>query len=178
MLAHKTPTPTLPLAGGGSERPYFLYLPLKGGGRLLSRSDSRRVGVNRMSRFNRTPAKTQFARRLRRDETNVERKLWNRLRNRQIGNARFRRQHPAGRYILDFYCPALRLAIELDGGQHSESELRDRARDRWLSERGVTILRFWNSDVTENLNGVLEVIATRIDELSLANARVHSRWRP
>jgi len=82
-----------------------------------------------MSRFNRTPGKTQLARKLRRDGTDVERRLWHRLRNGQIGGAHFRRQHPAGRYILDFYCPALALAIELDGGQHAETETRDRERE-------------------------------------------------
>jgi very-short-patch-repair endonuclease len=130
-----------------------------------------------MSRFNRTSEKTGFARKLRRDETDVERQLWHRLRNAQICNAHFRRQHPAGRYILDFYCPALALAIELDGGQHAQTKACDRERDEWLKQKGVTILRFWNSDVTENLNGVLEVIAAKINELSLAPARSRLRWR-
>src|SRR5574340_608168 len=130
-----------------------------------------------MSRFNRTPMKTQFARRLRRDETNVERRLWNRLRNGQICDAHFRRQHPAGRYILDFYCPALRLAIELDGGQHGEMHARDQDRDQWLQANGVTVLRFWNSDVIGNLNGVLEVIAAKVDELSRPDSGTRPRWR-
>jgi very-short-patch-repair endonuclease len=140
-----------------------------------------RVGVgvigHRISRFNRTPGKTEFARRLRRDGTGVERRLWQRLRNSQLGDAQFRRQHPAGRYVLDFYCPALALAVELDGGQHAEAATRDRERDRWLKQKGVTVLRFWNSDVTENLDGVLEVIAAKIGELSLAAAQSRPRWR-
>jgi very-short-patch-repair endonuclease len=130
-----------------------------------------------MSRFNRTPEKTEFARRLRRDETDVERRLWHRLRNSQICDAHFRRQHPAGRYILDFYCPALALAIELDGGQHAQAGTRDRERDEWLKQNGVTVLRFWNSDVTENLNGVLEAIAAEISKLNSAPARFRPRWR-
>jgi very-short-patch-repair endonuclease len=129
-----------------------------------------------MSRFNRTPGQTSFARRLRRNETGAERKLWHRLRNGQIGNAHFRRQHPAGPCILDFYCPTLSLAIELDGGQHAQMCMRDRERDAWLTRKGVTVLRFWNSDVTENLGGVLEVIAEKIGELSLG-APSRSRWR-
>ncbi|MBX9843328.1 MAG: DUF559 domain-containing protein [Xanthobacteraceae bacterium] len=129
------------------------------------------------NRFNRTPGKTEFARRLRRDGTDVERRLWQRLRNGQLDDARFRRQHPAGRYVLDFYCPALALAVELDGGQHAEAGTRDGERDKWLRQRGVTVLRFWNSDVTENLDGVLEVIAAKISELSVAAARSRSRWR-
>ena len=130
-----------------------------------------------MSRFNRTPAKTKFARRLRHDGTTVERRLWQRLRNGQLGDTRFRRQHPAGRYILDFYCPALALAVELDGGQHAHAGTRDHKRDQWLKQNGVTVLRFWNSDVTENLDGVLEVIAAKIGELSSAATQSHPRWR-
>jgi very-short-patch-repair endonuclease len=80
------------------------------------------VGVKEGSRFNRTTFKTARARRLRRDGTDVERRLWYRLRNAQIDGASFRRQHPAGNYILDFYCPALRLAIELDGGQQQRRQ--------------------------------------------------------
>ena len=129
-----------------------------------------------MSRFNRTPGKTKLARKLRRDVTDVERRLWHRLRNGQVCDAHFRRQHPAGRYILDFYCPTLALAVELDGGQHAETLARDRVRDEWLKQKGVTVLRFWNSDVTENLNGVLEVIAAKIDELKSASERSHPRW--
>jgi very-short-patch-repair endonuclease len=131
-----------------------------------------------MSHFNRTPAKTKFARRLRRDGIDVERRLWHRLRNGQLGDAQFRRQHPAGRYVLDFYCPALALAVELDGGQHAEAGMRDRERDGWLKQNGVTVLRFWNSDVTENLDGALEVIAAKISELrSVAELR-RPRWTP
>src|SRR4030088_2283536 len=104
-------------------------------------SEARRGG-GKPSRFNRTPIKTARARRLRRDSTNVEMRLWQKLRNRQLG-ADFRRQHPARPFVLDFYCPALRLAIELDGGQHAEGTQQDsdRLRDRWLSERAVTMLR-------------------------------------
>ncbi len=103
-------------------------------------------------------------------------KLWQRLRNRQLG-ADFRRQHPAGGFILDFYCPAFRLAIELDGGQHAQTVSRDVARTRWLEERGVTMLRFWNSDVTENLPGVLEVIAMKIAEMQSSDMTPTRRWR-
>ena len=129
-----------------------------------------------MSRFNRTPRKTEVARNLRRGETDVERRLWHRLRNGQICDAQFRRQHPAGRYILDFYCPALALAVELDGSQHAETGTRDHERDEWLKQKGVIVLRFWNSDVTENLNGVLEVIAAKIDGLRSAPDRSHPHW--
>ncbi|MBX9842800.1 MAG: DUF559 domain-containing protein [Xanthobacteraceae bacterium] len=129
-----------------------------------------------MSRFNRTPGKTEFARRLRRDGTDVERRLWQRLRNGQLGDAQFRRQHPAGRYVLDFYCSALALAVELDGGQHAGPRTRDSERDRWLRQKRVTVLRFWNSDVIENLDGALDVITANIRELSPAAAQSRPRW--
>jgi very-short-patch-repair endonuclease len=130
-----------------------------------------------MSRFNRTRVKTERVRQLRRDGTDVETKLWHRLRNGQISDAQFRRQHPAGRYILDFYCPVLCLAIELDGGQHAQTGTRDRMRDEWLRRQGVTVLRFWNSDVVENMDGVLEIIAAKVHELSLRGMTPIPRWR-
>src|SRR6266545_1605453 len=135
------------------------------------------VGADGGARFNRTPIKTARARTLRRDATGVERRLWHKLRGAQIDGASFRRQHPAGNYILDFYCPALQLAIELDGGQHAQATSRDRQRDEWLSTRGVTMLRFWNSDVTQNLNGVLEVIALKVSELKSRASPSARRWR-
>jgi very-short-patch-repair endonuclease len=105
-------------------------------------------------------------------------RLWQKLRNRQLG-VDFRRQHPAGSFVLDFYCPLLRLAIELDGGQHAEKhhEVRDKNRERWLNERGVTVLRFWNSDITQNLKGVLEVVALKVGELQVAQVTPTRRWR-
>jgi very-short-patch-repair endonuclease len=135
------------------------------------------VGVKSFSRFDRTREKTERSRTLRRDVTDVERRLWSKLRNAQIDGASFRRQHPAGRYILDFYCPALQLAIELDGGQHAQTSSRDQQRDEWLKQSGVTVLRFWNSDVTENLSGVLEVIALKVSELKVRGATPTRRWR-
>ncbi len=127
--------------------------------------EANRVGI-KASRFNLTRLKTARARQLRRNHTVVEMRVWQKLRNRQLG-VDFRRQHPAGNYVLDFYAPSIRLAIELDGGQHAHSTIaaRDNARTHWLTERGVTMLRFWNSDVIENLPGVLEVILIKITEL-------------
>jgi very-short-patch-repair endonuclease len=125
----------------------------------------------RASRFDWTEAKTKRARRLRRDSTNVEARLWSKLRDGQIDGYSFRRQHPAGPYILDFYCARLCLAIELDGGQHNEraQEHQDRKRDAWLAERGVKTLRFWNSDIIRNLSGVLEVIKAAIEDRKAMN---------
>jgi len=131
-------------------------LPQKGGGRAGGTPD--RVGVDR--RFDRTPAKTARARRLRHEMTDMERKLWGHLRADQMEGIGFRRQHPVGRYVLDFYCPHLKLAIEVDGGQHGEDPVavRDNERTAFLAARGIVVLRFWNIDVMENLDGLLEMI--------------------
>jgi very-short-patch-repair endonuclease len=136
------------------------------------------VGVGFKSRFNSSTLKTGMARRLRRDGTDAEMILWQKLRNSQLGVA-FRRQHPAGPYVLDFYCPALRFAIELDGGQHAEPNAvaRDRERTRWLADRGVILVRYWNSDVTVNPDGVLESIAARINDLRKLEMTPTRRWR-
>jgi very-short-patch-repair endonuclease len=84
----------------------------------------------------------------------------------------FRRQHPAGKYIVDFYCAPLKLAIEIDGGQHNFARHRqiDEQRAKWLSGKGVTVLRFWNNDVLGNLDGVWDEIAGVADALSVRPA--------
>jgi very-short-patch-repair endonuclease len=135
------------------------------------------VGVR--ARFNRTPAKTRGARRLRHDATAVEKRLWQQLRDGRLAGLNFRRQHPAGPYFLDFYCPRLRLSIELDGGQHTfrRQEAHDEKRTMWLRRCGVTELRFWNSDVTQNLSGVLEKIAVVAAELRSIGRTPTRRWR-
>jgi len=102
--------------------------------------------------------RTGLARRLRRDATSAESRLWARLRSRAIDGFKFVRQEPIGRYVVDFVCRERRLIVEVDGGQHVDSE-RDIVRDRWLHEHNYRILRFWNNDVLRNMEGVLEVIA-------------------
>jgi len=80
----------------------------------------------------------------------------------------FRRQHPLGKYFLDFYCAQLRLAVEIDGGQHNRHDVRarDEQRTQWLQAKGVTVLRFWNNDVLGNIEGVWEEVASTIATLS------------
>jgi formamidopyrimidine-DNA glycosylase len=102
------------------------------------------------------------ARELRESTTDVEKKLWRRLRNRQLLGMKFRRQHPVGKYIVDFYCDEAKLAIELDGGQHASSSGYDTARTEALERLGIRVLRFWNNEVLGNLDGVLERIAEAI----------------
>lgn len=97
-----------------------------------------------------------FARRLRHELTDTERLLWRELRAHRFQGFKFRRQQPLGDYIVDFICFEQKLIIELDGGQHAEAREYDRQRDAWLQERGYQVLRFWNNEVTGNLEGVLE----------------------
>jgi len=101
---------------------------------------------------------TGYARNLRNNPTYVETILWEQLRARQLDGIKFRRQAPIERFIVDFVSFESRVIIELDGGQHAESTVADRERDRIFGESGFTVLRFWNNDVLENLEGMLEVI--------------------
>ena len=101
-----------------------------------------------------------FARQLRQQGTNAEQWLWQALRDRRMVGMKFRRQHPINPYILDFYCHELKLAIELDGSQHnSEPGIEhDQKRSRFLQERGIQVLRFWNNEVFQQPEAVLEAI--------------------
>ena len=98
-----------------------------------------------------------IARRLRRDETDEEKELWRALRGRRFAVFKFRRQHLVGEHILDFYCVAAKLAVELDGSQHGSPEgmKRDAAREKFLAEQGIESLRFWNHQWHENREGCL-----------------------
>ncbi|MFC5069495.1 endonuclease domain-containing protein [Flaviflagellibacter deserti] len=104
------------------------------------------------------------AKRLRRDMTDAERKLWFRLRAHRLDGLSFRRQTPIGAYIADFVCHEHRLVIELDGGQHAEDAhaARDAIRDAELSRLGYHVLRIWNSDIFSNMDGVLEAIMVAV----------------
>jgi len=97
--------------------------------------------------------KTRLARRLRNHSTRAEQRLWRYLRSRSLAGFKFVRQEPIGPYIVDFVCREKRLVVELDGGQHAENN-RDAMRDRWLVERRYRVLRFWNNEVIENIEGV------------------------
>lgn len=105
--------------------------------------------------------KTPRARRLRSDQTDAEKKLWWRLRNRQIADGKFVRQEPIGSYVCDFVCRERRLVVEVDGGQHADSEA-DKLRDRRLETHGYRVMRFWNNDVLKNMDGVLQTIQSAL----------------
>ena len=106
------------------------------------------------------PALLARARELRQDATDAEKLLWQLLRNRQLDGWKFRRQHPIGKYILDFYCHEARLAIELDGSQHAETEQAeyDRQRTESLEAEGIRVLRFWNNEVLKETQAVVQEI--------------------
>jgi len=106
------------------------------------------------------------ARLLRKKATDSERILWRHLRNRNFACYKFRRQHSLDRYILDFYCPTAKLAIELDGGGHNYrfAEIRDRIRSEFLARKGIIVLRFWNHQVRQELDSVLQAIWFALQE--------------
>jgi very-short-patch-repair endonuclease len=102
---------------------------------------------------------------MRRAMTPAEMRLWQRLKKPGIEGCRFRRQTPIGPYIVDFFCPEHRLIVEVDGDQHGLENTRraDSERTEWLAGQGYRVLRFWNPDVFENIEGVCDTIfaATR-----------------
>jgi very-short-patch-repair endonuclease len=100
------------------------------------------------------PGIRQRSRELRQPLTPAEQKLWSILRNRYLGGYKFRRQHPVGPFILDFFCAEVRLAIEVDGGVHACQEAYDNDRTAWLEAQGLTVIRFRNDEVNQELNQV------------------------
>jgi very-short-patch-repair endonuclease len=98
---------------------------------------------------------SQYARRLRRSQTDAERKLWSRLRDRRLAGTRFRRQHPIGPYIADFCCTEAKLIVEFDGGQHALKTGSDAERTAFLAGQGYSVIRFWDNEALTNTEGVL-----------------------
>ena len=105
---------------------------------------------------------TEQARHLRRHASVGEKLLWEHLRERQLG-VKFRRQHPLVNFIVDFYSPAQRLVVEIDGTIHQYNEAEDHARNELLEVKGYKVIRFWNNEVEENLDKVLEAIKESCD---------------
>lgn len=110
---------------------------------------------------------TKKARELRNNMTKQERVLWSYLRKRTINNLKFRRQYPIENYIVDFICNEKKLIIEIDGGQHNENKNieYDRKRTEFLESKGYKVLRFWNCDIDNNIEGVYETILKELDLL-------------
>ena len=107
-----------------------------------------------------TSIRRAAAKKLRANTTPHERILWRALKEFPTEGTHFRRQAPIGSYVVDFFCPAKRLIIELDGGHHNDDATakRDNERQAWLEQEGYRVIRFWNSDIAGNLNAVLEQI--------------------
>ena len=109
--------------------------------------------------------RTLRARELRRNPTDAERHLWRRLRLRNAGGYKFRRQFPVGPYFADFACIERQLIVELDGGQHGGTQAaHDRKRDAWLAAHGWRVLRVWDHDVLQQVDAVLEAVYKALEE--------------
>lgn len=111
-----------------------------------------------------TSIRRAAAKRLRANTTPHERILWRALKDLPIEGSHFRRQAPIGPYVVDFFCPAKRLILEIDGGHHNEDDVaeHDRNRQQWLESEGYRVIRFWNSEIARNLTAVLERIYVEI----------------
>jgi len=112
------------------------------------------------------PARKTERRRLRKNATDAEVKLWSILRDRRMAGFKFFRQYGVGPYVLDFYCPERRLAVEVDGGQHAEAHglQHDAGRDGYLSKQGIRVIRLWNNEVLQNADGVTHRIKEELGE--------------
>lgn len=108
--------------------------------------------------------KNLLARKLRKNQTSQERIMWNLLRNQQFQGLKFRRQYPVGNYIVDFICKEIKLIIEIDGGQHnSEDGIEyDIKRTEYLETKGYKVIRFWNNEIDNNLEGVYQILRDMI----------------
>jgi len=118
------------------------------------------------------------ARRLRKNMTDAERKLWQYLRLRQLEGHKFRRQVRIGPYIADFACLKAMLVIEVDGGQHADARAYDSRRDDFMRGQGYRILRFWNNEVLGNMDGVWQVIAAEINHTGSCGGTPHPDLPP
>ena len=121
------------------------------------------------------------ARRLRANATDPEARLWRHLRRSALLGSHFRRQVPIGPYVADFACMAARLIIEVDGSQHGDAvvKVRDDARTQWLEREGYRVIRFWNNDLIENIEGVLETIHAALHGSRDSDPGIlrHKRWK-
>jgi very-short-patch-repair endonuclease len=117
---------------------------------------------------------TQRSRELRNNSTKAERKLWAALRNRQLIGVRFNRQIPFGPYICDFVARSAKLIIEVDGGQHAVAAGYDLARTKFLETQGYRVIRFWNNEVLENIEGVVATIERALTDSPSPNPSRHA----
>jgi len=119
---------------------------------------SKKAPLTQRNKFTMDGKLTSYAKQLRKNATDAERVLWQAVRSRQVLNCKFRRQVVFGHYIVDFVCLDAKLIIELDGGQHAEQVLYDEQRTVYLESLGYQVIRFWNNDVLQQLDVVLEKV--------------------
>lgn len=106
------------------------------------------------------------ARKLRRETTEAEALLWKHIRDRKLAGIKIRRQHPIGRYIADFCCVEEKLIVELDGGQHADDSDQDEQRTQYIEKYGYRIVRYWNSEVLNNIDSVLADIRMQAQDIT------------
>ena len=111
---------------------------------------------------------TSMARKLRRNDTEAEKRLWSALRSRQFLGLKFRRQSPVGEFIADFLCEGMRIIVQADGGQHADNPA-DTDRTVRLQAAGYHVIRYWNNDIMSNLEGVLEDLRGRVSAIAGQN---------
>jgi very-short-patch-repair endonuclease len=113
-----------------------------------------------------------WAREMRGSMTDAEALLWKFLRGRRMASCKFRRQHPIGRYILDFYCEEKKLCVEIDGSQHMGAVQYDQRRDHWLAGKKIRVMRFWSNQVLSETEAVLEAIYQALEPENAATSLI------
>ena len=111
------------------------------------------------------PRLTKIARTLRKNMTLSEILLWREIKGKKLCGYDFHRQKPIAEYVVDFYCPKLKLVIEIDGDSHDGKENADTIRQQKLESMGLTVLRFWDADIRANVDGIVEQLKERIESL-------------
>ena len=141
---------------------FYLFSPLQRGG--LKEGCMWGCIIINVKRFNNLPLLKSRRKQLRKESTSQETIFWSKLRRHQLG-FKFKRQHSVGPYILDFYCPDKKLAIELDGSHHTDNKEYDTERSDYLKEFGINVLRFWNREADANIESVMARIKHELDLL-------------
>ena len=136
--------------------------PFSPAGRRWPEGSDEGAAVNGEDIMKRRPGKTLQARRLRKEDTEEEFRLWSELRNRRLNGYKFTRQIPLGPYVVDFLCRAVALLIEVDGAHHAGSPA-DVQRTEWLNQQGYSVLRFWNHEILRERDPVLETILAALE---------------
>jgi very-short-patch-repair endonuclease len=167
MSPLQAPRPALSPEGRGIQRTHGTLSPIGGEGRVRGQVRERPsahgplspIGGEGRVRGQVRERPRKYARDLRQSQTDAERKLWWRLRDRRLTGIKFRRQHPIGPFIADFCCTEAKLVVELDGSQHSVRRNSDAERTAFLERQGYRVLRFWDNEILTNIDGVLQRIA-------------------